>query len=81
MQCPSQASIWKKMPLSEKYQLLAATVRQSRKWKRMGIRLRRPNASPEAVEKELDQSFLDGMIRQIGFALRWQAAHALVSPH
>jgi hypothetical protein len=58
MQTPTQASIWKTMSLSEKYQLFANTVRQSREWKRIGIRLRRPDASPEAVEKELARIWL-----------------------
>jgi hypothetical protein len=58
MQAPTQASIWKTMSLSEKYQLFANTVRQSREWKRIGIRLRRPDASPEAVEKELARIWL-----------------------
>jgi len=54
----TQASIWKAMPLSEKYNLLAATVRQARELKRIGIRLRRPDASPEEVEKELARIWL-----------------------
>jgi hypothetical protein len=58
MPAPTQATIWKSMPLSEKYQLLASTVRQSREWKRMGIRLRRPDASPEEIESELARIWL-----------------------
>ena len=53
-----QTAIWKKMNLTEKYNLLAATVRQARELKRMGIRLRRPEASPEEVEKELARIWL-----------------------
>ena len=55
---PKQTAIWKAMTGSEKYKLLAATVRQARELKRMGIRLRRPNASPEEVEKELARIWL-----------------------
>jgi hypothetical protein len=58
MQSPTQASIWKAMPLSEKYLLLASTVRQAREWKRMGIRLKRPEISPEELEKELARIWL-----------------------
>ena len=54
----TQTAIWKAMPLSEKYHLLAATVRQARELKRMGIRLRRPQASPQEVEKELARIWL-----------------------
>jgi len=55
---PKQTAIWKAMTGSEKYNLLAATVRQARDLKRMGIRLRRPQASLEEVEKELAQIWL-----------------------
>jgi hypothetical protein len=55
---PTQSSIWGKMSLEKKYQLLAATVRQARELKRMGIRLRRPEAPPEEVEKELARIWL-----------------------
>ena len=55
---PTQSSIWKSMSLEEKYNLLAATVRQARELKRMGIRLRHPEAPPEAVEKELARIWL-----------------------
>ncbi len=58
MQPPTQASIWKAMPLSEKYNLLAASIRQARELKRIGIRMRRPNASPEEVDKELARIWL-----------------------
>lgn len=43
---------------SEKYQLLAATVRQARELKRMGIRLNNPDASPEEVEEKLARIWL-----------------------
>jgi hypothetical protein len=55
---PTQSSIWKNMSLGEKYQLLAATVRQARELKRMGIRLHHPQASPGEVEKELARIWL-----------------------
>ena len=55
---PKQTAIWKSMTGPEKYNLLAATVRQTRELKRMGIRLRRPQASPEEVEKELARIWL-----------------------
>ncbi len=55
---PNQTAIWKAMTATEKYNLLAATVRQARELKRMGIRLRRPEASPEEVEKELARIWL-----------------------
>lgn len=55
---PKQIAIWQTMPLSEKYNLLAATVRQARELKRMGIRLRHPDAPPEEVEKELARIWL-----------------------
>ena len=58
MPAPTQASIWKAMSPSEKYHLLAATIRQARELKRVGIRLRRPDASPEEVEKELARIWL-----------------------
>ncbi len=55
---PKQSAIWKAMSLTEKYNLLAATVRQSRELKRIGIRMRRPDANPEEVEKELARIWL-----------------------
>jgi hypothetical protein len=55
---PKQSAIWKAMSLTEKYNLLAATVRQSRELKRMGIRMRRPDATFEQVEKELARIWL-----------------------
>ena len=50
---PKQTAIWKAMPLSEKYNLLAATIRQARELKRWGLRLRHPEAPPEVIEKKL----------------------------
>jgi hypothetical protein len=55
---PTQSSIWKKMSLEEKYQLLAATIRQARDLKRIGIRMRKPNATPQEVEQELARIWL-----------------------
>lgn len=46
------------MTLSEKCRLFTTTVRQAREFKRMGIRMRRPNATPEDVEKELARIWL-----------------------
>ncbi len=54
----TQTAIWKAMSPSEKYNLLAATIRQARELKRIGIRLRSPQASPEEVEKELARIWL-----------------------
>jgi hypothetical protein len=58
MQPPNQASIWKAMTLSEKYNLLAATIRQARDLKRIGIRMRKPDATPQEVEQELARIWL-----------------------
>ena len=55
---PKQTAIWKAMTGTEKYHLFAATIRQARELKRMGIRLRRPEAAPEEVEKELARIWL-----------------------
>lgn len=55
---PIQIVAWKKMSLSEKYQLLATTVRQARELKRIGIRMRRPDATPTEIEKELARIWL-----------------------
>jgi hypothetical protein len=54
----SQTSIWKNMSPKEKLQLFTATIRQARELKRIGIRLRHPQASPEQVEKELARIWL-----------------------
>jgi hypothetical protein len=58
MSAPTQSSIWKNMSLEEKYQLLAATIRQARELKRIGIRMRRPDATPQEVEQELARIWL-----------------------
>jgi hypothetical protein len=50
---PRQTETWKGMSLSEKYGLLAATVRHARQLKRVGIMLRKPGATPLETEKEL----------------------------
>ena len=50
---PLQISIWKKMSLSEKYELLAATVRQAREFKRIGLRMKFPDADPVEIENKL----------------------------
>lgn len=50
---PLQISIWKKMSLSEKYELLAATVRQARELKRIGLRMKFPDADPVEIENKL----------------------------
>jgi hypothetical protein len=55
---PTQCSIWKAMSLSEKYNLLAATIRQARDLKRIGIRMRKPTATPQEVEQELARIWL-----------------------
>ena len=55
---PQQTLIWKSMSGSEKYSLFAATVRQARELKRIGIRLRHPKASSKEIEKELARVWL-----------------------
>ncbi len=55
---PRQTTIWKGMSLTEKYNLLAATVRQAREFKRMGLRMKFPRASPEEIETKLAQVWL-----------------------
>lgn len=54
----TQASIWKSMSLSEKYQLTASTIRQSRQLKRLGIKLSHPTATPEEIERKLARVWL-----------------------
>ena len=46
------------MPLSERYNLLAATIRQARELKRIGIRMRKPTATPQEDEQELARIWL-----------------------
>jgi len=58
MQPPTQASIWKNMSQEEKYYLVAAAIRQARELKRIGIRLRKPDATPQEVERELSRIWL-----------------------
>jgi hypothetical protein len=60
MDLPSAAQIitWKKMSLSEKYLLLASTIRQARNLKRIGIKLRHPDASPLEIEQKLSSIWL-----------------------
>jgi len=55
---PLQTAAWKRMSLSEKYQLLAATIRQARELKRTGLRHRFPQASPEEIETKLARIWL-----------------------
>lgn len=55
---PKQTTIWKAMSLSEKYQLLAATVRQARELKRTGLRLRFPDDNVEQIETKLARVWL-----------------------
>ena len=55
---PKQTAIWKTMSGAEKYQLLAATIRQTRELKRMGIRLRNPQTSPAEIERILARIWL-----------------------
>lgn len=58
IQPPTQSAIWKRMSLSEKYNLVAATIRQSRELKRMGIRMKHPTATPQEVEQQLARVWL-----------------------
>ncbi len=53
-----QTAIWKKMNLTEKYELLAATVRQAREFKRMGLRMKFPNDDPAEIEVKLSRIWL-----------------------
>ncbi|QTN32153.1 hypothetical protein HZ994_07360 [Akkermansiaceae bacterium] len=46
------------MSLSEKYNLLAATVRQARELKRMGLRMKYPADSPQETETKLARVWL-----------------------
>jgi hypothetical protein len=57
-QATSQSAIWKSMTLSDKYNLLAATIRQARDLKRIGIRMQKPTATPQEVEQELARIWL-----------------------
>jgi len=53
-----QIAIWKAMTLSEKYQLLAATIKQARELKRTGLRLQFPDDSAEKIEIKLARIWL-----------------------
>ena len=55
---PRQTAIWKRMSLSEKYELLSATVRQARNFKRMGLRMKFPQDTPEETETKLASIWL-----------------------
>jgi hypothetical protein len=55
---PKQIAIWKAMTLSEKYQLLAATIKQARELKRIGLRIQFPNDSSERIETKLARIWL-----------------------
>jgi len=55
---PPQIAAWKRMSLAEKYQLLAATVRNARELKRTGLRLRFPQDSPAQIETKLARVWL-----------------------
>ena len=55
---PRQTAIWKRMTLSEKYNLLAATVRQARELKRIGLRMKFPSDSEAEIESKLARVWL-----------------------
>jgi hypothetical protein len=55
---PKQTAIWKAMTGSEKYNLLAASVRQARELKRMGLRMKFPADTPAEIEKKLARIWL-----------------------
>lgn len=55
---PEQIAIWKRMTLREKYDLFAAINRQARELTRTGIRMRKPDADPSEVERELARIWL-----------------------
>jgi hypothetical protein len=57
---PRQTAIWKRMSLSEKYELLAATIRQSRNLKRMGLRMKFPEDTAAETETKLAHIWLHG---------------------
>ena len=60
MDLPStiQTAAWRKMARSEKYQLLAAAIRNARELKRAGLRLRFPQDPPEQIESKLAHIWL-----------------------
>ena len=55
---PRQTAIWKRMSLSEKYQLFAATIRQARELKRIGLRMKNPTDTAEETEQKLARLWL-----------------------
>lgn len=55
---PKQIAAWKAMDLSDKYKLLAATVKQAREFKRTGLRLRFPKDSAGEIEVKLARIWL-----------------------
>ncbi len=55
---PTQTAIWKNMSLSEKYALLAGTIRQARQLKRIGLRMNYPEATDEEIERKLAHVWL-----------------------
>ncbi len=58
IQHPTQTAIWKRMSLAEKYNLVAATIRQARELKRMGIRMNHPTATSQEIEQKLARIWL-----------------------
>jgi hypothetical protein len=55
---PKQIAIWKGMAPGEKCELLIATVRQAREFKRMGLRMKFPNESPSKIGERLAHVWL-----------------------
>lgn len=55
---PRQTAIWKRMSLSEKYELLSATIRQARDFKRMGLRMKFPEDTAAETETKLARIWL-----------------------
>jgi hypothetical protein len=53
-----QTAAWRKMSPAEKYQLLAATIRQARELKRAGLRHRFPQDAPQQIETKLARIWL-----------------------
>ncbi len=53
-----QMAIWKKMNLTEKYALLAATIRQARELKRIGLRMKFPQDNQAEIERKLARLWL-----------------------
>ena len=46
------------MALAEKYELVIATVRQAREFKRIGLRIKFPNNSKAEIERKLAHIWL-----------------------